>query len=98
MIQAGAEIGYACSTDVGEVNEDGSFEDVVSTSRTSINAWCNEESFQGDPLVKDVDNCIETLAQIPLDNSEALRLLRYEDGQFYKTHHDYIDQEKDRAR
>jgi prolyl 4-hydroxylase len=97
MIQAGAEIGYARSTDVGEVNEDGSFEDVVSTSRTSMNAWCNEESCQEDPMVKDVVNRIETLTQIPLENSEALQLLRYEDGQFYKTHHDYIDQEKDRA-
>jgi hypothetical protein len=34
MIAAGDEIGYARSTDVGDVKADGSFEDVVSKSRT----------------------------------------------------------------
>jgi prolyl 4-hydroxylase len=97
MIEAGDEIGYARSTDVGEVYADGTFEDKVSTSRTSMNAWCNEESCYEDPLVKDVIHRIETLTQIPPMNSESLQLLRYEEGQFYKVHHDYIGTEKDRA-
>jgi len=33
---------------------------------------------------------------IPSENSEDLQLLKYEVGQFYNTHHDYIPHQKDR--
>jgi prolyl 4-hydroxylase len=33
---------------------------------------------------------------IPANNSEDLQLLRYEKGQFYRTHHDYIPHQVDR--
>jgi hypothetical protein len=33
---------------------------------------------------------------IPPENSEDLQILKYEVGQFYNTHHDYIPHQKDR--
>jgi prolyl 4-hydroxylase len=96
MIQAGAEVGYARSTDVGKLDKDGTFEDKVSDRRTSTNAWCNVKLCEEDPVVQAVVSRIETLTQIPLNNSEALQLLRYEEGQFYKIHNDYIAYERER--
>mmetsp|Transcript_7427 Transcript_7427/g.8667 ORF Transcript_7427/g.8667 Transcript_7427/m.8667 type:complete len:143 (+) Transcript_7427:1-429(+) len=39
---------------------------------------------------------ISNVTGISDKNSEHLQLLRYEEGQFYKQHHDYIDTDRDR--
>jgi prolyl 4-hydroxylase len=96
MIEAGADVGYVRSTDVGKLDKDGTFEDKVSTRRTSTNAWCNIEICEDDPVVKRVVARVETLTKIPYNNSESLQLLRYEAGQYYKIHNDYIAYEKER--
>lgn len=36
------------------------------------------------------------VTQIPDANAEYLQLLRYEIGQYYEVHHDYIDEIKNR--
>jgi prolyl 4-hydroxylase len=43
-----------------------------------------------DEVAKRVSARIENVTGIPERNAEYLQLLRYEPGQFYKTHHDYI--------
>jgi len=95
LIQLGADLGYQRSTDVGGQNFDGTTKAVESGFRTSNNAWC-----QGDCLVDEktqmVLGNIERLTGIPDAHSEHLQLLRYEEGQFYKTHHDYIAIDRDR--
>jgi prolyl 4-hydroxylase len=96
VIQAGADVGYARSTDVVKLDKDGTFGDKVSDRRTSTNAWCNVKLCEEDPVVKSVASRIETLTQIPFNNSESLQLLRYEEGQYYKIHNDYIPYEKER--
>jgi prolyl 4-hydroxylase len=50
-----------------------------------------------DPATVVVREKFANLTQIPDDNSEYLQLLRYEVGQFYGSHHDYIGHHKDRA-
>jgi prolyl 4-hydroxylase len=92
MIQAGAEIGYKRS--FGAVAKAGELGVKVLEARTSTNAWC-KNSCKKDPLVVGVTNRIAMLTQIPSNNSENLQLLRYEEGQFYKTHNDYIPSERD---
>jgi len=94
MIEAGHELGYERSKDVVAVHKDGSFDDAVSEDRTSTNAWCIEPSCAEDPMLLDVLARIETVTQIPLANAESLQLLRYEEGQYYKIHHDYIRHEQ----
>jgi prolyl 4-hydroxylase len=97
IIHTGADIGYARSVEMsGGKDEAGKLLIKEVTGRTSTNAWCNELC-DDDPLVTDVSNRIEMVTQIPHNNTEDLQLLRYEPGQFYKTHNDYIPGELDRV-
>ena len=61
--------------------------DGVLAARTSSTAWCkgrcNEE-----PNMVAVMERIQQATSVPMQNSEYLQVLRYEEGQFYKTHHD----------
>mmetsp|Transcript_11604 Transcript_11604/g.16417 ORF Transcript_11604/g.16417 Transcript_11604/m.16417 type:complete len:314 (+) Transcript_11604:325-1266(+) len=90
LIELGAQKGYKRSEDVGEENFDGSFGSTQSSSRTSWNAWCEKECLE-DPTTINVSEKIVNLTGIPDENSEHLQLLRYYEGQFYRTHHDFID-------
>lgn len=55
-----------------------------------------EDACAEDPVAQNVVARIESVTGIPRNNSEHLQLLRYETGQFYNEHHDYIDFEKNR--
>lgn len=89
LIRMGNVEGYERSTDVGKRMFDGSYDKHLSDSRTSQNSWCREECYEN-PLGKQVFSKIEKLTGIPEKNSEHLQLLKYEVGQYYKSHHDYI--------
>jgi prolyl 4-hydroxylase len=95
LIELGAAQGYQRSSDVGELKFDGSFEDDVNEGRTSNNAWCQDECYT-DPLSQQVMARIEEITNIGRNNSEDLQLLKYEVGEYYRTHHDYIDFEVNR--
>ncbi len=75
------------STDTGKVNEYGETGRVLSTGRTSSNAWCRSRC-ETHPDVKSVTRKIEEVTGIPMVNSESFQVLRYEIGQFYNVHHD----------
>jgi prolyl 4-hydroxylase len=83
LIALGAAVGYERSTDVGEIEVDGSFERVVSKGRTSTNAWCSTEECSQDPTSIAIYQRIENLTKISKDNYEPFQLLKYEPGQFY---------------
>jgi 2OG-Fe(II) oxygenase superfamily/ShK domain-like len=89
FIDLGALKGYEQSMDVGERKYDGTYGSLKSDSRTSHNAWCTEDCYT-DPVSTDVHERMHNLIQIPTENYEYLQLLRYEVGQFYAQHHDYI--------
>lgn len=95
LIELGRNRGYARSTDVGAEKFDGTFEEKQSKTRTSENTWCVDECME-DQLTQDVLKRIEHLTGVPDANSEHLQLLKYEVGQFYAVHHDYIESGKDR--
>ena len=76
--------GYKRSEDVGKKLFDGTYDSVQSSSRTSHNAWCQHECYE-DPHAQNVMKRIELLTGIPEKNSENLQLLKYEEGQFYRT-------------
>jgi prolyl 4-hydroxylase len=92
LIETGYEEGYEISADVGKVSFDGTHESVRSEGRTSENAWCDDEC-SDDPITGPVQERIEKLSGIHYNNSEWLQLLKYEPGQFYMEHHDYIPHE-----
>jgi len=92
LIEQGYKSGYERSTDVGAKTFDGSLSKRESSSRTSWNAWCFE-SCMTNPTVNGVMDKVVNLTTVPSINSESFQLLRYEVGQFYKTHHDFIPQQ-----
>jgi prolyl 4-hydroxylase len=97
LIELGATVGYKRSKDLGIKSEEtGEYNSKVSERRTSMNAWCNTDECENDPITITFFDRIEQLTNIPMINSEAIQLLRYEYGQFYLPHHDYIADDYDR--
>jgi prolyl 4-hydroxylase len=75
------------STDSGQMNEYGEQGRILSTSRTSSNAWCRDDC-EANPHVAQVLNRLEEITTVPQDNYESFQILRYESNQYYRAHHD----------
>jgi prolyl 4-hydroxylase len=95
LVELGAEEGYKRSEDVGEEKVDGTYGSLESSGRTSENAWCVDDCYKN-ATAQVVMEKIENLTGFPETNSENLQMLKYEVGQFYHTHHDYINHHQDR--
>ncbi|KAL7470118.1 hypothetical protein ACHAXS_011509, partial [Conticribra weissflogii] len=80
LLKWGAERGY-------ERSQAG---DAVVDVRTSSHAWCLE-SCDDDPVVVALRQRIEDLTGVPQSHYESFQLLKYEVGQFYKSHNDFIE-------
>ncbi|GAX18249.1 prolyl 4-hydroxylase [Fistulifera solaris] len=97
LIALGYKYEYKRSQDVGAAKFDGSHEGVQSTRRTSENAWCSDHhGCRKEVLAVKIHERMSKVMGIPPENSEDLQMLKYEKGQFYRTHHDYIPHQKDR--
>jgi prolyl 4-hydroxylase len=90
IIDMGTKLGYEQSYAGGKLLADGTYERGYSNVRTSSNTWCEHECYK-DPIIKGVIDRITNITQIPEENSEFLQLLKYQEGEFYKTHHDYLN-------
>ena len=96
LIRLGAEQGYERSEDADDNPQmDGTFGGKKSDGRTSTNAWCVDACYNHSVTQRVIEK-IENLTGVPDINSEYLQLLRYEPGQFYERHHDYIPRDKKR--
>ncbi|CAB9519968.1 Prolyl 4-hydroxylase subunit alpha-1 [Seminavis robusta] len=95
LIEVGMDIGYKRSADVGRKRFDGTYEAEVNEDRTSKNSWCGGFCLE-DSNTQRILQRIENVTGIPSDNGEMLQLLKYEKGQFYRTHHDLIAHQRDR--
>jgi prolyl 4-hydroxylase len=95
LIELGGHLGYERSSDVGDLKADGTYGKNVNSGRTSTNAWCVGDCFD-DQIAQTVMDRIANITGIPEPNSENLQLLRYEHGQYYQTHNDYIPYQLDR--
>ncbi len=62
--------------------------DGVQAVRTSSTAWCDHRHCGSDPVLAKIRKRIANLTLVPERNAEHLQVLKYETGQFYKTHHD----------
>ncbi len=58
-------------------------------ARTSQGMFFPQETT--DPILKNIENRIATYTQIPVENGEAIQVLRYGVGGEYKPHYDYFD-------
>ena len=95
LLHWGHTLGFRRSTAVGKIREDGTQEINTVQNRTSENSWCNQECLL-DPVVNEVANRIARVTNTPLENAEDIQLLRYEPGQFYVPHSDYVPAHKER--
>jgi len=62
--------------------------DGVQAVRTSSTAWCDHYHCGSDPVLASIRKRIANLTLVPERNAEHLQVLKYETGQFYRTHHD----------
>jgi len=81
------------STDQGSFNEEGVQEQIVSSGRTSSNAWCTSEC-SSDPIVQGLTKRISDLTRVPVKNFESFQVLQYKEGQKYNVHHDSSDEDR----
>ncbi|KAH8048750.1 procollagen-proline 4-dioxygenase [Aureococcus anophagefferens] len=78
---------FSRSTDQGAVDKYGEQQKVVSTSRTSENAWCTG-ACESNRATRAVMARIEEVTGVPEENYESFQVLRYTHGQQYRAHHD----------
>ena len=99
FVEVAAAEGYERSETVDEslLGLDGDYEGATIADRTSENAWCSDIC-RADPIMLNVMNRIENVTGIPKENQEDFQLLKYEKGQFYKEHTDYITYRADGPR
>lgn len=95
LIKLGHDEGFERSSDVGKMKFDGTFESNVNDGRTSKNAWCQYACYN-DTIAQQVISKITAITNLPEEHSEFLQLLKYDVGQYYRTHHDYIDVQLER--
>lgn len=69
-------------------------EQSVIEGRTSSNTWC-QDTCMTDPMVAKVLQRIANTTKSTINHSEHLQLLRYEEGQFYAGHSDFIPYQLD---
>ena len=87
LIRGGAMVGFERSTNQGNVNRLGEMERVVSTTRTSSNAWCTGPC-EALPEIQALTERIEQVTGVPRKNYESFQILEYSPNQFYRQHHD----------
>jgi len=75
------------STDTGASNEFGEAQKLMSTGRTSENAWCVNDCYTH-PNVVTLTERIQDITHVPHGHYENFQVLRYQPGQYYRTHHD----------
>ena len=62
--------------------------DQLSPVRTSQQCWCSDNACERNPLTQRVAERIANLTRVPVRYMEPFQVLKYEKGQFYRTHHD----------
>jgi prolyl 4-hydroxylase len=94
LIALGYEYGYRPSAHVGGGRRGGPREQQPEM-RTSETAWCSDQmGCRWRDLPQRLHERMATVLDLPSSNySEDFQLLKYEAGQYYRTHHDYIPQQ-----
>jgi Rps23 Pro-64 3,4-dihydroxylase Tpa1-like proline 4-hydroxylase len=95
LMDLGHAEGYKRSGAGRKHRADGSFESNIVDGRTSTNAWCQNACYE-DETAQAVIYRLSNLTGIAEKNSEYLQLLKYEPGQYYNIHHDYLTYQEKR--
>jgi prolyl 4-hydroxylase len=96
MIQLGADRGYKNSTEVGGTTRfDGKRDSTLSERRTSQTTWCKNEC-GAHHVTQAVTQRLEALTGIGEQHYEYFQLLKYDVGQHYVSHNDYLPHQVNR--
>jgi prolyl 4-hydroxylase len=99
LIELGNKHGYEVIAfeQTGQTNMMGiEVDSITSRQCTGQISWCTyAEECRTDTLIKEIQNRIAKITGIPAVNSEPLEIIKYEVGQYYRKHNDYILSEKD---
>ena len=97
LIRMGERLGYERSLGLKR-QKDGSERDEEVRSRTSSNTWCMDECYEH-PETRQIAERVQELTghTIPEANCEHWQLLKYDEGQEYREHSDYIKHQLERA-
>lgn len=90
FIELGDIQGYEPSGDVGTLKVDGTANVNYNEFRTSTNSWCLNDCSNNSTVIE-VMRRLSDMVNIPPTHSEHLQLLKYEQNQFYRIHHDFIE-------
>lgn len=99
LIELGNTHGYEVITfeQTGQTDMMGvEVDSITSRQCTGQKSWCTyTEECRTDTLVQEIQNRIAKVTGIPVVNSEHLEIIKYEVGQHYRKHNDYILSERD---
>lgn len=94
LLEHGERRGFGRSEEVSvKPKIDGSYEFYASSYRTSHNTWC-DKTCEEDPVIQGIFERVANITGLPHENAEPFQILRYEKGQRYGIHHDYIHYQK----
>ena len=60
----------------------------IDNNRTSYSFFLNK---QHDGIVTKIENKVSEMLDVPVENIEALQVVRYQDGQLFNEHYDWFD-------
>ncbi|GKY94173.1 hypothetical protein MPSEU_000383300 [Mayamaea pseudoterrestris] len=90
LIELGDKYEFVRSLDLGPQRFDGSFEHVTSDRLTTYESWCSERlGCRSEDVAARVHERIAGLLDVAAENSENLQVVRIQEGQFHRTHHDF---------
>jgi prolyl 4-hydroxylase len=99
MIHLGYKYKYQHSVNIGARTFDGTHEAVINSNRTSKNTFCSEfVGCRDQEIPSRILARMGTVMAITLQHSEDLQLIKYEKGQFFRLHHDFVDHQIDLQR
>jgi len=90
LVALASSMGFQRSTSTGPVDATGTIDRTIGMERTSQQVWC-QGACDNDAKIKVVSDRIAYATGIPAENFEHLQMLKYDVGQYYKEHHDFIN-------
>lgn len=86
LLKWGSDMGYERSQAGDQIIE----------ARTSSHAWCTGECYR-DPTIESIRRRIAFATGVPEENYEALQLLEYAPGGYYRPHLDFIEKHTEQS-
>jgi prolyl 4-hydroxylase len=68
---------------------------VLTEARTSSTAFVDSHDYPDHPFMAEIEARIAEITNLPVENQETFQVLRYNGGEYYRAHYDYIPEHGD---